>query len=492
MPIHIKSSSPAELIVFGHQDLAYFHYHASRWIPGAQFSQEYKERTWDGRHHPGKWFQPGRAGTEERIWCVRRGFLARILRAFPHATGGVAQPPALPLRLPDTLRDYQRDALQAIATYHWGRIALATNAGKGLIIAHAAEAAAQIGMRVLITVDEVEPFNALREELSTWMLCDVGFVEAGAREIPPQSVVFAMLPTLFERISAPRSADGSRMRPTPENQRWREWLAQFHMILADEADKATALKWRRLLDRMPNTLWRVGFSGTFPPPETVEDDQLEEFFGPVIARVRNADLIGRGISARPRIFLCPFTPQIPTFNRSRLTGPAARRRIYESGIIYNEKRHIYIASLLPRNVPCAIIVSKVAHGNELAKHIPECLFLHGKATKAQRDAALEGFGTAYRNLIATSILDRGSNRLGRAGAIIFASGEGSWRQILQRLGRALRRADGKTDVFLFDVIDLGDEYLEQAVRQRVRIYESEGFDVQILDEALIGALFGAA
>ena len=77
------------------------------------------------------------------------------------------------------------------------------------------------------------------------------------------------------------------------------------------------------------------------------------------------------------------------------------------------------------------------------------------------------------------ILDRGTNRLGHAIDIIFASGEGSSRQSLQRIGRGLRRTGGKEFLRLLDVIDQGHRYLHVAAKKRITLYHAEGFEVVI-------------
>src|SRR5690606_758639 len=106
--------------------------------------------------------------------------------------------------------------------------------------------------------------------------------------------------------------------------------------------------------------------------------------------------------------------------------------------------------------------------------------------------ALEAFQRGEVHvLVVTKILDRGSNRLGTVADLIFASSEGSGTQVLQRLGRGLRRGNGKATLRLVDVMDVVDTkvkdkryanaggYLAAAAKRRLQVYATEKFEVRM-------------
>lgn len=491
-PVTVQSLSPSEIFVeCADGRLHDWRETLSRKIPGSEYSKKHRDhpsnrrlpphvraQMWDGRTRPGKYLRQRGQG---HIWRGGRGLLASLQRHFGEVQGEVTQPPFLHMTIPDSLRDYQKEGLQLIAQYHWGRLALATNAGKGAIIALAAKSAADLGMRVLILCASVSVFDALEGEIEKWGKMRVGKISEGVKEIPEERVCIAMVQTLVRRIR-PEWANSSKKRranPTEEHKKWREWLEGVQMSLLDEADLATSDEWQYILDRMPNNLWRIGFSGSFPLIQTTDHVVLEETIGPVLSRVRNLDLVGRKISARPQVFLMPFRTHVGNVPRE-LSGAARRHWVYEQAVIFNAERHEFIRRILPKNVQNAIVVHRVAHGEQLAMVIPDSKFVYGDTPKPERLEILESFERGeFQNLIVTSILDRGSNRLGKVRGLVFAANEGSSRQVLQRIGRGLRKGDGKENLFLFDIADTGHKYLENAVQKRLGVYAREGFDVRV-------------
>lgn len=484
--------SPSVVELTGPQELLDWRRAHVFMVPGYQYMPRYRQGRWDGRWHPGMWL--ALAGNSYVFRCSR-GLAARVLDdletpwPFAYEAPDVA---TLAARWPAVARlhDYQVRALTLALTRGWGRIAFATNAGKGAVIALLAAYAQQQGQRVLICCDELSVYDALRGEIATWAGMAPQLLQAGAASPPDASagaVTLAMIPTLARRVGGQNA--------TP----WKEWMAKQEMLLLDEADKATAPTWRRVIHAAVNTLWRLGFSGSFPEHDGYDDLQLTELMGPVLDRVCNAELIDRGVSARPQVELhgydataavYPFPPD--WWARS---GPSRRLWTYERVVMQNARRHAFVRSLVRPDVPTAVVINRIEHGHQLlgAFAAGEAAFLDGSADEHERLRVLQAFRAGVlRVLIVTKILDRGTNRLGHAADLIFASGEGSSRQTLQRVGRGLRRADGKEFLRLVDVIDrvtpagandriarAAARYLRTAAAKRVQLYADEGFDAVV-------------
>lgn len=478
--------------------------------PGAQFTRAFKKEQWDGKD------RPGRFKKVDGAWCLilGRGWLDRIRVAFPDAEvreGYNAKPLMLCLDLPKAVSEgeyqYQRRTLELIQNRRWGRVALATNAGKGAIMALAAVNA--FPEQVVILCNEVSVFQALQGEFETWAPEErVGLVEAGAQEPPTERVVIAMVQTLHNRLYEAVKEPGSK-KPTyvPVDGPWTTWANSVYMALCDEADLATGDVYTRVLEALPNTEYRVGFSGSFQDPDTHDDRMLEDTLGPVLIRVKNQTLVERGISAKPLVELVTYRPAVPampkgvceecgeeTFERysicttgcggriRSLTGPEKRAWVYRHAVVENTLRHNLVVSLLDPDEPNVVLVNRLDHGAALEEVVPDSIFLQGSDSKKYRAEVMADFrGGGFQNLIATRILDRGSNLMGHAVGIIQASGEGSARQVLQRIGRGLRRAGGKEFVYLRDVLDHGNRYLDTASKKRIRVYKEEGFDMELRD-----------
>lgn len=493
MSVLVRSITPSELYVECTTDdsLRKWRESLAREIEGSKYSKKHRdhpsnrrlpkekrEALWDGKSRPGDYLREKGLG---HIWRGGRGLLATLQNYYgDRLQGTIEYPPRLNLQYPSSLRDFQKHALSLIDTYHWGRISFATNAGKGAVISLAAKAAADKGFRVLILCNSVAVFDALEGELREWGKMSVGRISAGVTDPPESRVVISMSQTLVRRIR-PEWADKTKKKRLPADEthkRWRDWLGGMQMALLDEADFATSDEWEYILRHMPNNLWRIGFSGTFPATSSLAHVQLEERLGPVLAEIKNAELVDRGISAKPFVYLVPF--QHPHYSvPSNLKGAERKKHVYEKGIVYNQRRHLLVKKLLVPTVPNVVIVHRVDHGAQLAEILPDSRFVSGETPGRMEILAAFERGE-FQNLIVTSILDRGSNRLGRAGALIFASNEGSSRQILQRIGRGLRKGQNdKKHVLLFDITDQGNPYFQKAVGGRVALYRSEGFAINI-------------
>lgn len=460
-------------------------------VPGHEHTPQFKRGHWDGTWVPGPWCRESGLSMEFR---VSRGLLPRIFNDYGDTFG---DPCVSEEELQDfyaafprvqELRDYQAHALEAVLTHGWGRIAFATNAGKGAIIALLAAYAVRHRFPVLILCDEVAVFDALQGELAEWGQLDPALVKRGIEDPPTDALcTLAMVPTLAKRLKD-TSARGKA---------WRTWAATMQMVLLDEADKASADTWRLTLANTPHTVWRAGFSGTFG--RTLYHDLVfEELMGPVLARVQNEEMVRRGVSARPELEVHVFnvTPALNDLPRGDAwwqTDPATRRRwTYEAAVVNNTARHVFLSTLVRPGVPTAIIVNRVDHGAALADAIPGAVFLDGSKTPTERLEALEAFQRGEVHvLVVTKILDRGSNRLGTVADLIFASSEGSGTQVLQRLGRGLRRGNGKETLRLVDVMDVVDTkvkdkryanaggYLAAAAKRRLHVYATEKFEVRM-------------
>jgi len=461
-------------------------------VPGHEFTPQYRSGRWDGLYRPGKWCRD--KGND--IWEMQcsRGLLGRLKIAFaiefarekgPHNPINTFGKPLL-----DQLRDYQRDALNFALEHKWGRIALATNAGKGAVIALLAEFATRHDIPVRILCDELAVFDALEGELLKWTSLNPGRVQQGVKDPPTDLVVLCMVPTLAKRIGS---------KDPEQAYEWRSWMSKCGMLLLDEADKATAKSWGRIITHAKNTHWRLGFSGSFPNPKEnpLADLKLDELMGPILIKARNIDLIQQKVSAIPLVTLHGFDATDSITRKPQewwlIPGASRRQMVFEQAVIDNLNRHHFIQSLIRSGTSTAIVVNRIAHGHALAETIPNSVFLDGSADQKERLTVLAAFQKgAIKVLIVTKILDRGTNRLGHVSDLLFVSAEGSTRQTLQRIGRGLRRTGGKEYLRLIDIIDHIDtdtgfgfvtkaaNYLHTAARKRIRLYQEEGFQVELV------------
>jgi superfamily II DNA or RNA helicase len=476
--VSVESTSPSTYKASGGQPLLAWRKAKSYKIEGAEHSAQFKKGNWDGRYYPGYRCTFDKDGSP--VLYFRAGLLPTLKAAFPNLQVSESHVPVTQPSLagllsstPYPIRDYQTESLAKMMVHRWGRIALATNAGKGAIIGLFAAACEKAGLRTLILCDQLAVFQALEEEVVGWG-GDLSTVKAGEPKPPPGLTTLAMVPTLYRRVKASE---------------WDLWLAGVDVLLMDEADRALSNSWLAVMKACPNSYWRFGFSGTFP--ETgIENLKLEEEIGPILIRVKNKDLVDREISARPTVTFLPFHHDLGRRRPegwSEFEGAEQRNWIYEQAIIDNHERDRFIEGRLDPGGKNVIIVRRIAHGEALAGRIEGSTFLSGSATERTRDEVVEAWrGGEFHTLIVSSIMDRGTNRLGWATKVIMASGEGSDAQTLQRIGRGLRRSGGKAFVEFEDVMDFGHGYLDRPTKRRVKLYNQEEFDIRISNACQTG------
>jgi superfamily II DNA or RNA helicase len=348
--IQLNGLSASELVITGPIALQEWRDKHQLPVPGREFMPLFRKHLWDGVYTPGKWCRQ-----RGDIWELRcsRGLARRVVQDLG---GSVEFNVAAPEQIAEfcvsvpavaQLRDYQRRALEGVLREGWARVAYATNAGKGAVIALLAIYCQRRSERALILCDEVAVFDALQQEIRTWAHIEPGTVKRG-QDVPPTDLItIAMVPTLARRLDGEKKA---------KNKLWATWLASQQMVLVDEADKADATRWKHVLNACKNSVWRAGFSGSFPD-ELFYDLKFDELMGPIIDRVTNAEMVERGVSAKPTIEVHSFdgTNALVPFPKDwwDLTAAQQRLQVYDRCVGMNQARHEFVAKLIRPETPTA-------------------------------------------------------------------------------------------------------------------------------------------
>ncbi len=186
--------------------------------------------------------------------------------------------------------------------------------------------------------------------------------------------------------------------------------------------------------------WRYGLSGT---PFGLADGKgllVEAAFGPVVARVTNEELIGLGVNARPTIRMLEVT-------EPKLEDGLDWQSVYKAGIVLNDARNAMVAreaeAFACKEWPTLVLVRELWHGDKISELLKEAeiphAFVHGQMptdeVERQKDRLTEG---KIRVLIASPIFGEGVD-IPSVRALIIADGGQSVANVLQKIGRGLRR-----------------------------------------------------
>ena len=257
-------------------------------------------------------------------------------------------------------------------------------------------------------------------------------------------------------------------------------LLDIQQVFIDEAH-LVASKIERIglfgaaLQLMPNAYMRWGLTATPLMREQLHDWMLEGGTGNVLVKITNRELIDLGYLTECVVdmFLTGKQPDVPK------TWPEC----YDFGVVTNRIRNDKIASCFQTYPgPTLILVSKIAHGELLAKklNIP---FLSGQSSATERRQAIEDMrDSKLSGVVASNIWDEGID-VAAIRCVILAGGGKSAIKNLQRLGRGLRLSEGKTQLQLVDFLDQSPAILSRHSQLRKALWLEQGFKVNV-DKAI--------
>ena len=367
------------------------------------------------------------------------------------------------LSLSYQLRPYQREALEAwMANKMRGVIALPTGAGKTIV---ALAAIAELKAPTLIVVYTREQLKQWMEKireglgLAPW---EVGAYYGEEKRIAPVTV------TTYQTA-------------------WRrsgELADKFSLLIVDEVHHLPADKFRLIAENILAP-YRMGLSAT-PERSDGKHEYLFRLMGGLVYRKSASELAEQGYLAPYRIIPVPvsLTPEEAKRYRElrrlyrELAGgrevkelirlaAAGDERASKALRVLNEMRKIVAFAENKLRKAKEIAEREAASGSkviiftqyvEQAKKLGLMLaapVVTGKTDPVKRDLALSLFRSGRsRILVVTTVGDEGLD-IPDANVGIILSGTGSRRQLVQRLGRLLRPAPGKTEAKLYEVFVKG-------------------------------------
>lgn len=367
-------------------------------------------------------------------------------------------------------RDYQTEIVSKInnyITYGGGKklyfprgiLDCATNAGKNsmsaLILNNLPKDESIIFMvsSTIIFKQALEFFQAVlgREE--------IGQVGGGKVEFRRFNV--CMVKTLLNRAK--------------ESANVRKILKETRVLIVDESDEAGAKEYSKVLTYIGAGM-RIFVSGTPLEAKKVNNMIAVGLSGLVLGRISNKELIQAGHSQNPIVNVL--------FCDAKNGGFISYEEEKRNNLHLNRERAMMVAKLIQKHSDKNIVISYIetAHGyfmHEVAKELNpdvDMAIIHGGSE--DRDSALEDFKKGRISVLFTSmILKRGAN-IPNIEVFIMAQGGKSTITVKQLIGRAVRHDGKSSDVLVYDFYDYNSKHLSKHSRDRLRIYEKEGFDIE--------------
>ncbi|AID50481.1 putative helicase [Bacillus phage CP-51] len=452
--------------------------------PGCQFTPLYRNGTWDGM---------------TRFFSMKTkkfpsGLLSKVVWAL-EKTGEtveiVDKRKAIDVSLPDeiqlidtkighiTLRDYQYDAVKSAIKATRGIVNVATNGGKTEIAAGIIKhvlPSLKSDQRVLFFTHSKEIFSQSHKRLEERLGMKVGRVGTGVWDVQQVNVV--MIPTVSKYLNPkkiPKNMNKEKYLDTCKATA--ELLKSCYCFLGDEAHHSSSDTWYKLFMKLTNAYFRFGLTGTVDESNQINVKRLLGCTGRIVIKISNDFLIQQGFSAKPTIYMLEVDTDViedETYSDSR-----------KMGIISNVDRNTVLADKVSERVDfgkqCLIIVNETEHGDIVSELLEQYeidhRFVHGDRTTKFRESALEDFkNEEFPVMIATSILDEGVDISG-INCLFLAAGGKSMRQLLQRIGRGLRKKADGSGIEVYDFLDYHNEYLAEHTLDRYETYKNEAFHI---------------
>ncbi len=263
-----------------------------------------------------------------------------------------------------------------------------------------------------------------------------------------------------------------------------EWFQKFQVIIGDEAHRFKARSLIELMEKTPHITYRYGFTGSLDDLQ-VNRMVLEGLFGPYHKIISTSELIEQGYAS-------PLKINVITLNYSEQDRKLLKKAKYSEEITWlvkNDERNDFIKNLALSLSGNTLILYRLVkdHGIPLYEMIKSSVkdrntyLVHGMVDSEDREKIRTIVNQETNSITVASIgtFSEGIN-IPRINNIIFASPSKSRIQVMQSIGRGLRKVDGKDLMTLFDIADdlsIGKwkNYTLRHLQNRVTFYVEEKF-----------------
>jgi superfamily II DNA or RNA helicase len=395
-------------------------------VPNYWFSPAYKKGYWDGKIR----FLNGRTcpvGFLHRIQSIMPK--AKIECDFPNPNINSLTEYVKKAEVHKYPREYQYEAIKVAVEKKLGIIKLATNAGKGRVIAGIVAAFPDVDFIILAHRKDI--IGEIANECNKFLVtnnCEISTFQSAKN---------------FD-------------------------LSQFGGVLVDECASVAAQTFYNIVGGCENANIRVGFSAT-PERSDGKDYLIEAAVGQPIAEIGQQELVKRGISVKPKIYVVPF----------RASDFDGGYKNAEDMLINSSARNDIIAYLARGKKGVVILFRRIEHGKLIHGLIPNSYYVDGQTPQGMRDKIKQDFIDGKIDcLVSSNIFDTGVN-LPNMTTLILAWAGKSPHGLVQKIGRAVRSHKGKTGVDIFCFGEQGNSYFDKHTKIRIGKLVDDGYDVEI-------------
>jgi superfamily II DNA or RNA helicase len=361
--------------------------------------------------------------------------------------------------IPKESRDYQLVAVDVAKKATRGILQAATGGGKTYMVS---KLIGEIGTGpFLFFVMSCDLLEQARTELESSLNVPIGMVGNGVVDI--KDITVMMVQTAVQALNRSNSEfkvsdyrydeeddwSDKTVEKTSRGDEIEALVKSARGFYLDECHHVACRTAQEVLEAAKNAYWRYGGSAT-PFREDGAEKMLKALFGKVLVNVTASYLIQNDFLVRPYIFNVAMKEDGSAHLGKPKFGYA---KVYTTHVSGNAKLHDLTVSIVNHleklGVSTLVLVQRYDHGDELVARKPEVPFIKGTLTAKKRKKILDGLRDgSIKTVIATTLADEGLD-VKRLGAVVIAGGGKSITRVYQRVGRALRKFDGKDKALVF-------------------------------------------
>ena len=374
------------------------------------------------------------------------------------------------LNLPVKVRDYQYQAIYECLRYNRRLLLSPTASGKSLMIYSLVRYHVNNKRNVLIVVPTTSLVEQMYKDFREygWNVnhhCHKLY--AGADKYTEHDVVISTWQSIYKEP--------------------KKFFDRFDAVIGDEAHLFKAKSLTSLMGKLHDCKYRIGFTGTLDGAN-VNQLVLEGVFGKCSKVTKTAQLMKQGYLSKLKVKIILIKHSDKIFEG------------YQDEMDYlveHEPRNKFIKNLAKDLKGNTLILFNYVerHGVPLYNMINSdtdrpVYFVHGGVDTEDREEIRWLTERSDNSIIVASYgtFSTGIN-IRNLHNVIFASPSKSRIRNLQSIGRVLRKGDNKSKATLYDIADdistdRGNNYTLNHLLERVKIYNEEKFDYEIIDVQL--------
>lgn len=452
-------------------------------VPGYQFMPAYKMRVWDGfvrlynlmNGHIYLGLLP-----YIKQFCKERDYqieIDEVLLDKESFSDSDCLKFLKKLELPFDARDYQIKAIKHAIQNNRSLLLSPTGSGKSLIIYSLTRYYNKKTLIIVPTISLVsQMFSDFKEYAKNQPQYHVDKVchpiYAGKEKFTDSKVVISTWQSIYKLSKS--------------------WFDQFDVVIGDEVHLFKAKSLTKIMEKLDNTKYRFGTTGTLDGTQT-HKLVLEGLFGTTFSVTTTKELMDDK-------HLSELSIDCIVLKHDKQTIKSHKKDSYQEEIkflIQNEKRNNFIKNLaISTESNCLVIFQFVeSHGKILYEMIKnkvhekdpnrKVFFVSGETDASSRENIRKITETQKNAIIVASsgVFSTGIN-IRNLENIIFASPSKSRIKTLQSIGRTLRIGDNSNKAKLYDIVDdmTDKSHKNFAVKhflERVKIYDDEKFKYKL-------------